>query len=82
MSRNPNHVCEQPLPFQRPLQPAPGQFIVLVRTDRRPDGSQGQYEVSNQTFPRVEDAIEYCKQVSSSRDPVIACLLGGLSRVQ
>lgn len=72
---NPNHVREQPLPFQRPLVASPGQFVVLVRGDKQADGSPGKYEVSNQTFLTFDAAQKYAAGCSVSREPVVAVVL-------
>ncbi len=71
----PNHVREQPLPFQRPLVATAGKFVVMVRADRQPDGSPGRYEVSNQTFDTFDEARSYAAGCSFSRAPVVALLV-------
>ncbi len=56
----------------RPLEPRQGLYIVLVRTDRQPDGKPGRYEVSNKTFNCLEDATAYSNGCSPSRQPFVA----------
>ena len=55
-------------------KPQPGQFVVLVRDDTKPDGTKGNYACSH-CFDSYAQAKAYLEGCSPSREPVVVCVI-------
>lgn len=53
---------------------SPAYYRVLVRKDRKPNGEQGDLHVNKREFT-LEEAMEYIKSVSPSRQPEVVAVV-------